>query len=135
MTRHVTELPAEFAVERADDHCIVGGPSGIFVVGRSEGELNRDAERTTVLAHEVRTLLSACMAWVPFVDPLLVVPAGVLGSVDSSTACTVIEPSMLPAALTTGRGVLDEAQLDRLPDHLARVARELRTGARYLDPA
>ena len=131
----MTELPAEFAVERTDDHYIVGGPSGVFVVGRSDGELNRDTERTTVLAHEVRTLLSDCMAWVPFVDPLLVIPVGQLGAIDASTACTVIEPSMLPTALTTGRGVLDEAQLNRLPDLLARVARELRTGARYLDPA
>ncbi len=125
----------EFAVERVEDHWIVGGSPGIFVVGRGEGELNRDAERTTVLAHEVRTLLSTCMAWVPFVDPLLVVPAGQLGSVDASTACSVIEPSMLPAALTTGRGVVDGPTLAQLPGLLARVARELRTGARYLDPA
>lgn len=122
-------------MERAEEHWIVGGPSGIFVVGRGEGQVNRDAERTTVLAHEVRTLLSTSMAWVPFVDPLLVVPVGQLGSVDASTACTVIEPSMLPAALTSGRGVIDQTQLALLPGLLARIARELRTGTRYLDPA
>jgi hypothetical protein len=112
VSRHVTELPAEFEVQRLGEHWLVAGPTGIFAVGRAERDVQRDAERTSLLAHEVRSGLSETISWVPFVDALLVVRHDLLDGVDAAElACTVVGADMLPVALTSGVVTIDDDQL------------------------
>jgi len=137
VTRHVTQLPAEFEVQRLEDHWLVAGPTGIFVVGRSDADPTTDAERTSVLAHHVRSALSDLMSWVPFVDALLVVPHVRLGDPSQSAlACTVVEAVMLPVVLTSGAEVVGPAHLAELYHHLPMVVSVLHHNDRStLDPA
>lgn len=112
VSRHVTELPTEYEVQRLDDHWLVAGPTGIFAVGRSERDVVGDAWRTSLLAHEVRAALSDMMPWVPFVDPLLVASHGQRADLPAAaSACTVVEPDMLPIALTSGAATIGEDEL------------------------
>lgn len=136
VTRHVTELPSEFEVQRVGDHWLVVGPTGIFAIGRSEGDIARDAERTSVLAHDLRSALSDRMPWVPFVDSLLVVADDHIRHASvAQLACTVVTPDMLPLALTTGASVVNPDDLAELYHHLPLVVRSLPGERRTLDPA
>ncbi len=136
VTRHVTELPSEFEVQRVGEHWLVAGPTGIFAIGRSEGDIARDAERTSVLAHDLRSALSDQMPWVPFVDSLLVVSADqIRHAAVAQLACTVLTPDMLPVALTTGTTVVTPEDLTELYHHLPLVIPTLPGERRTLDPA
>ena len=137
VTRHVTQLPPEFEVQRLEDHWLVAGPTGIFVVGRSDADPAGDAERTSTLAHHVRSALSNLMSWVPFVDALLVVPHVQLGDPSpSALACTAVEAAMLPVVLTSGAEVVGPAHLAELYHHLPMVVSVLHHDDRStLDPA
>jgi hypothetical protein len=137
VSRHVTELPGEFEVQRVGDHWLVAGPTGIFAVGRTDHDVVQDAVRTSVLAHDVRTALSDLMPWVPFVDSLLVVHHDQVGKVDvADLACTVVEVDMLPIALTTGAEMIGPDELVELYQQLPLVVRSLRHDRRAtLDPA
>jgi hypothetical protein len=126
LSRHVTELPAEFEVQRLDDHWLVAGPTGIFAVGRTDRDVTSDAARTSVLAHDVRTALSDLMPWVPFVDSLLVVHHDQVGDLDlAGLACTVVELDMLPIALTAGAEVIGPDELMELYQQLPLVVSSL----------
>lgn len=124
VSRHVTELPAEFEVQRVEDHWLVAGPTGIFVVGRTDGpDVVHAAAATSLFAHDVRSALSDLMTWVPFVDALLVAPTDQLGRPDAANlACTVVDLSMLPIALTGGSEVISADELTELYHHLPLVA-------------
>lgn len=129
VSRHVAALPPDYEVQRAADHWVVAGPTGIFAVGRAERDAVRDAERTSVLAHEVRATLSDLVPWVPFVDALLVVPHDVLADPGAAAlACTVVELDMLPTVLTTGAVTVRERELAEiqrlLPFVVDRVRRD-----------
>ncbi len=133
----MTQLPAEFEVQRLDGHWLIAGPTGIFVVGRADAQIAQDAERTSMLAHQVRSALSELMSWVPFVDALLVAPHVRLGDPSqASLACTVVDAEMLPMALTGGAEVIGPAHLAELYHHLPMVVSVLHHGDRpSLDPA
>lgn len=113
--RHITELPAEYEVQRLAEHWVIAGPTGIFTVGRTDGEVQRDAEHLSLLAHELRASLSRMMPWVPFVDALLVAqPEQVADLPASALACTVVGLGMLPVALTCGPQTIDPDELREL---------------------
>ena len=137
VSRHVTELPAEFEVQRVGDHWLVAGPTGIFAVGRADHDVVQDAVRTSVLAHDVRTTLSDLMPWVPFVDSLLVAHHDQLVDVDvADLACTVVAADMLPVALTSGSVMIGPDELVELYQRLPLVVSTLHHAGRpTLDPA
>ena len=127
VSRHVAALPPDYEVQRTGEHWVVAGPTGIFTVGRAELDPARDAERTSVLAHELRAVLSDEVPWVPFVDALLVAPHEVL--VDpgvGSLACTVVELDMLGLALTNGALTVRERELAEIQRLLPLVLDRLR---------
>ena len=137
VSRHVTELPTEFEVQRVGARWLVAGPTGIFPGGRTDRDVVRDAERTSVLAHDVRSSLSDLMPWVPFVDSLLVAHHDQLADLDlADLACTVIEVDMLTIALTTGAVTIGPDELAELYHHLPLVVSSLQHDQRgSLDPA
>ncbi len=131
LKKHVTELPVEFQVWRIGDHWSVVGPSGIFVVGRSTGDVNEAATQTAALAHELRAALSESMTWVPFVDAFLVADQEHQG-----LPCTVVEMNMLAHALATGVGMLDATAAAQVSRDMPRAIRAVQDSERRpLDPA
>ncbi len=131
LKRHVTELPVEFQVWRVDDHWSVVGPSGIFVVGRSTGDVAESAAQTAALAHELRAALSESTTWVPFVDAFVVADQEHHG-----LSCTVVEMNMLAHALASGIGMLDATAAAQVARDMPRAIRAVQdTTRRPLDPA
>lgn len=125
------ELPLEYVVQRVDDHWVVVGPTGIFVVGRARGDVAASAERTSALAHELRAALSERISWVPFVDAI-VVATGDHGGL----ACTVVPLDLLVVALTSGGVTIDAVGLAQVQHHLPGTLGEIeRAHRRPLDPA
>lgn len=129
VSRHVTELPGEFEVQRLGERWVVAGPTGIFAVGRTDGDVAGDAARLSLLAHEVRSTLSEMIPWVPFVDSLLVVHPEHLGDVPpASLACTVVELPMLTVALANGARTIGSEELQELYRLLPLVISRLQHG-------
>ncbi|HTN99068.1 MAG TPA: hypothetical protein VL068_00215 [Microthrixaceae bacterium] len=111
----MTELPEEFMVRRIGDHWAVVGPTGVFVVGRVDGNISDAARQTAALAHQLRERLSESIHWVPFVDALLLseTQSGTLG-VDTELDCSVVAPDLLLSALTSGAECLDFMKLHEI---------------------
>lgn len=131
LKRHVTELPVEFQVWRLGEHWSVVGPSGIFVVGRSTGDVAEAASQTAALAHELRAALSETMMWVPFVDAVVVADREHQG-----LSCTVVELDVLPHALASGMGMLDATASAQVCREMPRAILAMRNSSRRpLDPA
>jgi hypothetical protein len=127
VSRHVAALPPDYEVQRSGEHWVVAGPTGIYTVGRAESDPARDAERTSMLAHELRAALSDEVPWVPFVDALLVAPHDVLTDPSAgSLACTVVELDMLRLALTTGAVTVHERELAEIQRLLPLVVDRMR---------
>ena len=135
VSRRVARLPLDYVVERLDEHWIVLGPTGVFVVGRAGDDLALDAEATIALAHRIRTQLSDVVPWVPFVDALLVT-----AEADLSVPCTIVDIATLEMALLSGPISIDEVGLSQLRHHLPTVLGRIESSADLglsapLDPA
>lgn len=129
VSRRVTELPAEFEVQRLGERWVVAGPTGIFAVGRTGGDVTGDAERLSLLAHEVRATLSELIPWVPFVDPLLVAHPDHLSDLGiARLACTVVELPMLPIALANSARTIGDGELHEIHRILPLVISRLQHG-------
>jgi hypothetical protein len=125
------ELPLEYVVQRVDNHWVVVGPTGIFVVGRARGDVAASAEQTSALAHELRAALSERISWVPFVDAILVADGD-----HGGLACTVVPLDLLVVALTSGGVTIDVSGLAQVQHHLPATLGEIeRAHRRPLDPA
>ncbi len=124
VSRQVTELPPEFEVRRLGEHWAIVGPTGLFLVGRATRDVARGAERTTMLAHELRGQLSQRISWVPFVDPLLIADRE-----HPDLACTVIELDMLLFALTWAGTTIEPIGLAQIQHHLPLAIRAMQGDA------
>ena len=69
-------LPDDFLVRRLRDQWAVVGPTGVFLVGRSDGDTASAALRTAASAHLLRTRLADVVPWTPFVNAVVVADAG-----------------------------------------------------------
>lgn len=118
----IAELSDEFMVRRVDDHWLVAGPTGLFVIGRVGSDVYADAHSAVHLSQQLRESLSLAMAWVPFVDVLLV---GAHST--SDLGCSIVRPSMLESVLLDGHRRLDASTLCDVRRHLPRLAIELST--------
>lgn len=120
LVQRVTRLPDEYMVRRVRDHWAIVGPSGLFVVGRADGDMTESAHRTAALAHSVRSLLSEEVSWVPFVDALLVAE-----SEHNGLECTVVELDSLELTLTSGGEQIDPIGLHQIKRRLPGIVRQL----------
>lgn len=116
----VMTLPDDYLVRRMHDHWAVVGPTGLFLVGRCEGDPAVCARRTASAAHRLRTSLADVVPWIPFVDAVVVADEE-----RSDLSCTVIEIDQLEAVLTGGARVLDDAGLQLLRHHLPGVVQTI----------
>lgn len=123
VSRQVARLPLDYFVCRSEEHWIVVGPTGIFVVGRSGEDPTASAELTVSLARRIRARLSDVIPWVPFVDPLLVAGKHL------DLPCTVVDIHSLEMALLCGPVAIDEVGVDELRSHVPRVLLQIEAGA------
>jgi hypothetical protein len=116
----VMTLPDDYLVRRFRDHWAVVGPTGLFLVGRCEGDTTACALRTAAAAHLLRTRLADVVPWVPFVNAVVVADEE-----RADLACTVIDIDQLEGVLTDGHEVLDPSGLHALRHHLPGVVQGL----------
>jgi len=112
----VMTLPDDYLVRRLHDHWAVVGPTGLFLVGRCEGDPAQYALRTAAAAHLLRTRLADVVPWVPFIDAVVVADEE-----RTDLSCSVIEVDQLLRVLTDGNVVLDPGALQLLRHHLPGV--------------
>ncbi len=125
----MTELPEAFMVRRIGDHWAVVGPTGVFVVGRGDGnggDIGETARQTATLAHRLRDRLSQSIHWVPFVDALLLVEYQTAGtSAYEGLECTVVAADLLRSVLTSGPESIELLKLHEIKLLLPRLSRQL----------
>ncbi len=122
----VMTLPDDYLVRRWQDQWAVVGPTGLFVVGRDDGDTPACARRTSSAAHLLRTRLADLVPWTPFVDAVVV-----SDQERSDLSCRVIEVDHLEEALTGGGAELDDPALHLLRHHLPGVVQDLGREASY----
>lgn len=115
VSRRVARLPLEYFVCRSAELWVVVGPTGVFVVGQSEGDPAVAADEVVSLAHRIRSELSEAIPWTPFVDALLVADE------DVRVPCTVIGLGSLEMALLSGPALIDDIGLAQLREHVPLV--------------
>lgn len=113
---HVMTLPDDYLVRRVHDQWAVVGPTGLFLVGRSDGDPAAAARRTAAAAHLLRTRLADVVPWMPFVNALVVADEEC-----SDLSCSVIRVDRLESMLTDGHRELDDGALQQLRHHLPGV--------------
>lgn len=103
-------LPAGFRWVASGDERLVAGPTGVFLVARPGPEgVGPTANRLARSAADTRAALARTLAWVPFVDVLVVADDDT-----SPAAATVVPVGMLRRVLTEGQGVLDAATVEQV---------------------
>jgi len=116
----VMTLPEEYLVRRFNDHWVVLGPTGLFLVGKGEGQPDLAAARTAVTAHRLRNRLAEVVEFVPFIDPVVVTSDS-----ESGHPCAMVELDLLEGLLTSGPEVIPEGELQLLRHHLPAVITEI----------
>jgi len=113
-------LPDDYLVRRCVDHWVVVGPSGLFVVGRSDGDLVSSTQRALDTAQLLRVRLSDVLSWVPFVS------AVVVGDTDRhDLACPVVAIDDLGPVLRHGGRQIGDGALQVLRHHVPGVVQEI----------
>lgn len=117
-------LPDDFLVRRCADQWVVVGPTGLFVVGRANGDPAVSARETVAMARLVRTRLADLVPWVPFVN------ATVVGDRDRhDLSCPVVDLDGLGPLLRDGGDQLDEIALHGLRHHVPGVVQAIELDA------
>lgn len=109
-------------VRKVADLWLIVGPTGLFVVGQAGSDPLGDARRAVDMAQRLRELLSLRMAWVPFVDALLIG-----GRPSDEPACPIVRPSMLESVLLDGRSRIELSTMFEVRRYLPGIAQELAT--------
>jgi hypothetical protein len=112
--RLLAGLPATHTVASQDAARLVVGPCGATVVLLGERDVPDAADRAARLAAATRTALADHVAWVPFVDAVVVTD----DADRSATAATVVPPDLLGEVLVEGPEVIDPPALDVIVDLL-----------------
>jgi len=113
-------LPDDFLVRRCDEHWIIVGPTGLFAVGRANGDLRTDTRDTVTMARVVRTRLADVVPWVPFVN------AVVVGDRDRhDLSCPVVDLDGLVPLIRDGGTQLDDSALHALRHHVPGVVQSI----------
>lgn len=118
--RVVMTLPDDFLVRRCIDQWVVVGPTGLFVVGRSNGDLDASTRRTSSIAHLLRTRLADELPWVPFVS------AVVIGDEQHhELSCPVVDMQELGPVLRHSGRQIGEGALQMLRHHVPGVVQAI----------
>ena len=114
-------LPPSFRWFDGGEVRMVAGPTGLFLVAPAGADgVPGTASRLARRAAATRDALAAELAWVPFVDALVVAD-----SEASPGPATVVPAGLLHRVLTEGQPILDPATVERVE----RVAGVLSTAA------
>ena len=103
-------LPPEYLVAEYDRARLVAGPTGLFALYPSTGDLVHDARAITRAARAVRVALADALTLVPFID-VLVVTTEVSASCSGATATPL---DLVESVLNDGHQPLDADTLDRI---------------------
>ena len=121
--RLVMTLPDDFLVRRCVEHWVVVGPTGLFVIGRSDGDPAASAQRVVAIAHLLRTRLADDLSWVPFVSAVLVADAD-----RHDVACAVVDMDGLGPLLRNGGRQIGDGALHLLRHHVPGVVQQIELG-------
>jgi hypothetical protein len=111
--RLLAGLPATHTVASQESARLVVGPSGATVILLGERDVPDAADRAARLAAATRTALADHVAWVPFVDAVVVTD-----DAETATAATVVPPDLLGEVLVEGPEVIDPPALGVIVDLL-----------------
>lgn len=119
------ELAPVYTIASQGAARFVAGPSGVFVLVWGGDDPDRAGETAARLAAATRTALADHLAWVPFVDAVVVMPAGSQGREGTGpplgvTQATAVPFDLLGEVLVEGRPMVDEAALE-VVDRLIRT--------------
>jgi hypothetical protein len=108
MDRVLASLPPLYVVAASGTARFVVGPSGAFVLlpGSPDG-VDHAAARLDLLVQSTRTALCDHLAWVPFLDALLVSDA----DVKQRAPVTIVALDLLHDVLTEGPRMIDDPTL------------------------
>lgn len=118
--RVVMTLPDDYLVRRCVDTWVVVGPTGLFVVGRANGDVEGCARRTSSMAQALRTRLADALPWVPFVSAVVVADAP-----NPGLACPVVAVADLGAVLCDSGRQLGDGALQLLRHHVPGVVQAI----------
>jgi hypothetical protein len=113
----LTELAPIYTIASQGVARFVAGPSGVFVLVAAGDEPNRAAETAARLAAATRAALADHLAWVPFVDAVVVTsgdPGRRTGGEETpleSPQATAVPFDLLGEVLVEGRPMIDETAL------------------------
>lgn len=113
-------LSDDFLVRRCVDHWVVVGPSGLFVVVRSNGDLAASTQRALDQAHVLRERLADVLSWVPFVSAVVVADED-----RHDLACPVIEIDGLGPFVQHGGRQIGDGALHLLRHHVPGVVQQI----------
>ena len=113
-------LPDDYLVRRCAEHWVIVGPTGLFVVGRSDGDPVASCQRAVAMAHLLRTRLADVLSWVPFVSAVLVADAD-----RHDLACAVVDMDGLGPLLRNGGQQIGDGALHLLRHHVPGVVQQM----------
>jgi hypothetical protein len=112
--RLLAGLPATHTVASQESARLVVGPSGATVILLGERDVANAADRAARLAAATRASLADHVAWVPFVDAVVVTD----DAERSPASATVVPPDLLGEVLVEGPEVIDPPALGVIVDLL-----------------
>lgn len=113
-------LSDDFLVRRCVDHWVVVGPSGLFLIVRSTGDLAASTQQATDMAHVLRSRLADVLSWVPFVSAVVVADED-----RHDLSCPVVDLAGLAPLLEHGGRQIGEGALHLLRHHVPGVVQQI----------
>ncbi|UDY36964.1 hypothetical protein [Dermatobacter hominis] len=113
-------LPDDYLVRRCADHWVIVGPTGLFVVGRSDGDPVASSQRAVAMAHLLRSRLADVLSWVPFVSAVLVADGD-----RHDLACAAVDMDGLGPLLRNGGPQIGDGALHLLRHHVPGVVQQM----------
>ena len=116
----IRTLPDDYLVRHCIDHWVVVGPTGLFVVGRSRGDVVSAASQAIELAHHLRSGLADVLSWVPFVSAVVVADEA-----SHDMGCPVVAMDGLAPMLQHGGRQIGDGALQVLRHHVPGVVQQI----------
>ena len=111
LSRELHGLPPQHLTYLLDDAWLVVGPTGLFVLLEDEGDIAAAAAAVVRYAGELRSRLCDTLAWVPFVDAVVITNDPRSCSVPE---CLVVPIDMLRDMICNGPRTIDPQPLMQL---------------------